>query len=176
MQKIPVILIFFLLLSAQVFSQEQDEIPSVKTPEEFLQAQIDFGTRVLEKGGYLVVFQGYDAVRKEDLSLCPDELSRKMASDLLMLRYSGENRCKDIQNQEARGLCELVNAGSCDSADGWRRDFCQALEKSDDKALREVIDNKETSNDGVLGFSADDKSVLLGLGVYHGFKYYSPID
>ena len=170
------LLLLFLSSSASVFSQNENTIISVKTPEEFLQAKINFGTKVLEKGGYLDIFRIYESVRTEDISLCEDNFSKNMAEDLIKLRYSGENRCDEINNVSARQLCEIANSSDCGRYTGWKNGFCQAVRSSDYDILNKIINKNKIVLKNILSdFPTDKKSILFGFGIYQGFKYYNPL-
>ncbi|MBN3040066.1 MAG: hypothetical protein JW867_02970 [Candidatus Omnitrophica bacterium] len=175
--KTAILFLFFLqILCIELFAQEEQTLKPLRildSKESFFEKKIAFGKDVVANCGYLETFLIYQAVRDEDLSLCNQESSRQIAGLLLALRYAGENRCQNIDNPEFQGLCQAVNSGSCGELAGWKKSFCEISIKNEVDSLAQLASSKEAKDFFSLPLPIENDTVLLGLGVFHGFKHYS---
>jgi len=121
------------------------------------------------------MFQLYRAIRDENVSACPNDECKRLASNIILLRYGGENRCKDIKNPMLQELCVAVNASRCEDLKDWRKGFCDATLKNNPDALAQSSNNPELSKIVDLPFLFNKDTVSVGLGIYYGYKHYSPL-
>jgi len=168
----------FVLFSSSVFSQEKFKvlpfIPQNQLKERELERRIELEMESIRNSGYFTSIQKSLALRKEDLSLCEsDEECKEDVQNLLPVRYFAEGRCEEIKNSLERELCYALKSNNCNSLSGWKKDFCKGIVTKDVDLLSKVSRSPDLIKE--IGISMTKEDILEMLGIYYGFKYYSPV-
>ncbi|MEI8348845.1 MAG: hypothetical protein WCI77_01710 [Candidatus Omnitrophota bacterium] len=169
---------FLVIVSLSAFAEDKPTMTPLygsDISDKELEQKIQFSKDVLKGSGYLETFQLYRAIRDENVSLCPNDECKRLASNIILLRYGGENRCKDIKNNTLQELCVAVNASRCEELKDWRKGFCEATLKNNPDALVQSSNNPELSKIVDLPFLFNKDTVSVGLGIYYGYKHYSSL-
>jgi len=168
------VVIFFVavLVAVTAFSKEQTTVrtfmPATSTVDDFevlIQKEI---SNIKQSDSY-DYFLAFSALRNDDLSICKSDTCREyLTEDLAYLRYQNEGGCNKITNRDLSNTCSAIKSGNCSSLTGWRASYCKAFLDEDVNLLTKIRNQH--------GGKGDVKSrVLFNLGIYKGFKHYSPV-
>ena len=172
MQKKVVIFFVFALVSFTVFSQEKTTIktftPTVSETDNFEALMKQEISNIKQSDSY-DYFLAFSALRNNDLSICESDTCRKyVTEDLAYLRYETEGGCGKIIEPDLASTCGAIDSGNCSGLTGWKKNYCTAFLNEDVNSLTKIRRQR--------GSKGDVKSrVLFNLGIYKGFKLFSPL-
>lgn len=167
---------FFIFISA-IFAEEEKSIftyhPKQKVNTENSERKLQQEINNIKSSGFYSDLLKYKAVRDDNPDLCPDSsCQNEVRETLLPIRYMAEKRCEEIKgNTFKKEICSAIIKEDCNSLDEpWKKDYCRNFLEGKVVELESIAIAKKLEKPKYA-----KTFILYDLGIYSGFKYYSPL-